>query len=89
MWERVRPGGWLQVFDFRFNNPRNQDVRQVVKSEFARLDPVPEAVMGKLLLTPPPIARSVCRVWQILDPLFAAVFPFARSHRLIMLQRPT
>ncbi len=87
MWDRVRPGGWLQIFDFRFNNPRNPDVRRVTPSDFLGLAPPPGAVIGKRLLTPPPIARVVCRCWRRLDSIIETIFPFARSHRLVMLKR--
>jgi SAM-dependent methyltransferase len=39
MWRRLRPGGWCLVFDFRYNNPRNRQVRSVTRSELAGLWP--------------------------------------------------
>jgi len=87
MWARVRPGGWLMVFDLRFNNPRNKDVRAVRTSDSAGLSPSPVRSFRLSLLTPPPIARRLCRVHWRLDPVCAALLPMLRSHRLTMLQR--
>ena len=33
MWRVLKPGGWLLVFDFRYNNPFNNDVRKVSRAE--------------------------------------------------------
>ena len=87
MWDRVRPGGWLQIFDFRFNNPRNPDVRRVRVSDFRELDPVPTEVFRRSLITSPPLARRLCRAHPRLDSLLSAVLPAVRSHQFHMLRR--
>jgi len=33
MWRALRPGGWCLVFDFRYDNPRNRNVRKVTRSD--------------------------------------------------------
>ena len=87
LWERVRPGGWLQVFDFRFNNPRNPDVRRVRKCDFCELEPVPTEGIQRSLITPPPLARWLCRAHPRLDSLLSTVLPAVRSHQFYMLRR--
>lgn len=87
MWDRVRPGGWLQVFDFRFNNPRNPDVRRVRASDLRQLDPPAFARMQRSLVTSPPLARRLCQVHPRLDALLSAVLPAIRSHQFHMLRQ--
>ncbi len=87
MWNRVRPGGWLQIFDFRFNNPRNPDVRRVRCSDLRHLGPQSSARLQRSLITSPPIARRLCRVHPRLDSLLSAVLPALRSHQFHMIQR--
>jgi SAM-dependent methyltransferase len=87
LWRCVRPGGWLVVFDFRFNNPRNSDVvrihpRDIIK----RLRP--DSVLTRTLCVPPPIARTVGRFMCGFDRFVVRVLPFLRSHVLLALQRP-
>jgi SAM-dependent methyltransferase len=87
MWDRVRPGGWLQIFDFRFNNPRNPDVRRVRACDLGELDPAPTERLRRSLITSPPLARRLCSVHPRLDSLLSAVVPAVRSHQIHMLRR--
>ena len=87
MWDRVRPGGWLQIFDFRFNNPRNPDVRRVRACDLGELDPAPTERLRRSLITSPPLARRLCSVHPRLDSLLSAVVPAVRSHQFHMLRR--
>ena len=87
MWSRVKPGGWMMIFDFRFNNPRNKDVRAVRSIDFDCLSASCAQQITKSLLTPPPLARLLCKVYWRLDPLFAALIPVLRSHTINLLQR--
>ncbi len=86
MWDRVRPGGWLQIFDFRFNNPRNPDVRSVERGEVSHLHA--GRSFRRTIWTPPVLARGLCRLHSSIDRLFAAALPLMRSHQFLMLQRP-
>ena len=87
MWSRVKPGGWMMIFDFRFNNPRNKDVRAVRSIDFDCLSASCAQQITKSLLTPPPIARCLCQVHALLDRAFAAILPIARSHRFWVFQK--
>lgn len=88
LWERVRPGGWLMCFDFRFNNPRNPDVRRVTREDFKAIESQGGGtVIRKTLLTAPPLARRLCRISPRLDTMVSSLFPFLRSHQIIMVGR--
>lgn len=88
MWDRVKPGGWMMIFDFRFNNPRNRDVRAVKSKDFDCLSVSCAHQITKSLLTPPPIARRLCQFHSVLDRVFAAMLPIARSHSIWMFEKP-
>ena len=86
LWNRVDPGGWLLVFDFRFDNPRNPDVTGVRPRWIVdQLDA--EDRFLKTMFTPPPIARRLAPLSPMLDRCFGQiVFPL-RSHYLLGLKR--
>lgn len=88
MWRVLKPGGWLMVFDFRYNNPSNSDVRKVTRGELR--DYWPGAVNEKYqtLLLAPPIARRLVPVSHVAGEALAAFFPFLRSHFYFMAQKP-
>lgn len=86
LWNRVEPGGWLLVFDFRFNNPSNPDVTGV-RPRWISNHIHAEDRYVKTMFTPPPIARRLAPVSPILDRCFGQiVFPL-RSHYLLGLNR--
>jgi hypothetical protein len=39
MWRTIKPGGWCMMFDFRYDNPRNPNVRKVTQAELRRYWP--------------------------------------------------
>ena len=85
MWRRVAPGGAALVFDFRFNNPRNPDVRRVAKAEVAAWWPAAELHYSTLILAPPlarrlfPVSPGIATLAGLLRPL--------RSHFLIVARK--
>lgn len=86
MWRTVMPGGWCMVFDFRYNNPRNKQVRKVDWRQLQRYWPTPVWRHQSLLLAPP-LARRLS-VPRLLPELLAAVAPVLRSHFIYMARKP-
>jgi SAM-dependent methyltransferase len=87
MWRCVMPGGWCMVFDFRYNNPRNPQVRKVDWRQLQRFWPTPVARHQRLLLAPP-IARRLPGVSHLLGDLLVALVPPLRSHFIYMARKP-
>ena len=86
MWRTVMPGGWCMVFDFRYNNPRNEQVRRVTRSELSAWWPVRDTRYQSLVLAPP-IARRLGGA-HLAGELLAALFPLLRSHFIYMARKP-
>lgn len=86
MWRMLRPGGWCLIFDFRFNNPRNRNVRSVTRSELHRLWPARQRHYRSLVLAPP-LARLLAPFPYLVSETLAAVAPPLRSHFVFMAQK--
>ncbi len=82
MWRRVAPGGSVLIFDFRFDNPANPDVRKLRRSEMEGWFPQSETRYRSLVLAPP-LARRVAPLSYGLAALLARL-PFLRSHFLFL-----
>jgi len=87
MWRAVMPGGWCMVFDFRYNNPRNQHVRKVDWRQLRRFWPTPVWRHQTLMLAPP-LARRLVRAPRLAGELLASVAPVLRSHFIYMARKP-
>lgn len=87
MWRSVAPGGWCMLFDFRYNNPRNLNVRRVTRGELRTMWPAAESRYRTLLLAPP-IARRLGGAPRILSELLATFVPPLRSHFIYMARKP-
>lgn len=87
MWRSVAPGGWCMLFDFRYNNPRNPNVRRVTRDELRRMWPAAESHYRSLLLAPP-IARRLLGAPRIVAELLATLAPPLRSHFIYMARKP-
>jgi SAM-dependent methyltransferase len=86
MWRALRPGGWVLVFDFRYDNPRNRNVRKVTRAELAAWWPGERSRYRTLLLAPP-IHRLLARLPWMASDLLAAAAPPLRSHFMYMVQK--
>lgn len=87
MWRTVAPGGWCMVFDFRYNNPRNAQVRRVDRDELRRWWPASDTRRQTLLLAPP-IGRRLVRAPRLLGELLTTFLPPLRSHFMYMARKP-
>ena len=86
MWRTLRPGGWCLVFDFRYDNPRNRNVRKVTRDELHAWWPGERSRYRTLMLAPP-IHRLLARGPWMASDLLAAVAPPLRSHFMYMVQK--
>lgn len=87
MWDRTRPGGWLWVFDFRFNNPSNPDVRRVTPGDLQAFWPDAKH-MSRTAMVAPPVLRRIARANHALIETVDFLCPFLRSHFLHIAQKP-
>lgn len=87
MWRTLMPGGWCMVFDFRYNNPRNREVRRVSRRELARWW-AGNGQRYQTLLLAPPLARRLNGAPPLLADLLAACAPVLRSHFIYMVRKP-
>lgn len=83
MWRTLRPGGWCMIFDFRYNNPGNANVRRLTRTELTRLWPARERHYRTLLLAPP-LARMLARAPHLMSETLATLLPPLRSHFVFM-----
>jgi len=88
MWRVLKPGGWLLVFDFRYNNPFNSNVRKVTPKELENYWKEGANSQHKTLLLAPPLARRIIPLSPLLGSFLTKLFPFLRSHFCFMLQKP-
>jgi SAM-dependent methyltransferase len=86
MWHKLRPGGWCMMFDFRFNNPRNPNVRRVTRAELNQLWPARERHYRTLLLAPP-LARAMAGLPYLVSETLTALLPPLRTHFVYMARK--
>lgn len=86
MWRTVKPGGWCMMFDFRYNNPRNPNVRKVTRAELAQFWPARQRHYRTLLLAPP-LARRMAGLPHVASELLAGLVPALRSHFIYMARK--
>ena len=83
----LRPGGRVLVYDMRYPNPQNREVRPVTKRDLARLFPSMVAE-SRTLSVIPQLARALPggRAAELYT--LARRLPALRSHRLTTLRKP-
>jgi len=86
MWRTLKPGGWCLVFDFRYNNPRNRQVRRVTRAELRGFWPARQHRYRSLLLAPP-ITRLLAWAPYLTTELLAVLAPVLRSHFMFMARK--
>jgi len=87
MWRVLRPGGWTMIFDFRYNNARNPNVRKVGDVELLRFWPTEQRRYCSLVLASP-VGRALASLPWLVPELLAACVPLLRSHFIYMARKP-
>lgn len=88
MWRVLKPGGWLLIYDFRYNNPTNNDVRKVTRNELLLFWKEGVQRQYRTLHLAPPLARKIIPLTPLLGSLLPQLFPFLRSHFCFLLKKP-
>jgi SAM-dependent methyltransferase len=86
MWRVLRPGGWAMIFDLRYSNPRNTNVRKVSDVELLRFWPAEQRHYRTLFLAPP-LSRAMSRLPWLLPEMLSTVVPLLRSHFIYMARK--
>ena len=86
MWCALRPGCWCLVFDFRYDNPRNRNVRKVTRDELEAWWPGDGQRYRSLVLAPP-IHRVLARAPWLACELLTALAPVLRSHFMYVVRK--
>ena len=88
IWRLLKPGGWMLVFDFRYNNPSNPNVRKVGRHELlSYCEGFGKTYYNSLLLAPP-LARKIIPISPLLGKILSVFFPVLRSHFCLLVQKP-
>ncbi|MCP4105930.1 MAG: class I SAM-dependent methyltransferase [Desulfobacteraceae bacterium] len=83
----LSPGGILVWYDFKYNNPRNTDVRGVAKQRIKELFPDFKILALRKVTLLPPLAHRLGILTPLLYPALSSS-PFLRTHYLGILQKP-
>ena len=86
MWRALRPGGWCLVFDFRYDNPRNRNVRKVTRAELEHWWPGAGRRYRSLVLAPPLHRVLAGAPWLVCEVL-TTIAPVLRSHFLYVVRK--
>lgn len=87
MLDKTRRGGWALVFDFRYNNPNNSNVRRVTRRELEQYFAPARSIYRTLHLAPP-LARRIAPVSPFLCRATSVLMPFLRTHFVLLMQKP-
>jgi SAM-dependent methyltransferase len=83
----LAPGGALLWYDFRYDNPKNPNVRKVTRSELRSLFPTLVGEVRTVSLAPP-LLRAILPVSRTLTSILTAI-PFLRTHLIAVLRKPS
>ena len=86
MWQRLRVGGIVLLFDFKVNNPNNPDVLKFTPNSAVSLFPGKKCFYKSLVFAPP-ISRRVARFSGPLNALCEILFSFTHSHYVMSITR--
>jgi ubiquinone/menaquinone biosynthesis C-methylase UbiE len=81
----IKPNGFILYYDYKFNNPKNSDVKGVSKKEIVSL--FPNCTFNFTLTTlAPPLARTIAPYSWLLCYLLEKI-PILRTHYLVTIQK--
>lgn len=84
--EMLKPGGWILNYEPRVNNPRYPSIKAVSLNELKGYFPGLK-YFSKTLTLVPPLGRAVGKHSVTVCNLLS-IFPFLRTHRMTMFQKP-
>lgn len=83
MFEMTKQGGLILWYDFKYNNPKNKDVKGIGKNEIRELFSHSKKIEFHNVTIAPPIGRKVKRFYN----LFNFMFPFLRTHVIAVIKK--
>lgn len=84
--DMIKPNGYIIIYDFVYNNPRNPDVKAVTLRQLKSLFKRCTLKTSHKLTLAPPLARFVGKYsYYLCRSLF--LFPFLCTHRMTMFQK--
>ncbi len=86
MLNKLNDGGAIIVFDFRYNNPSNSNVKKVSKRELIEYWGA-KNIFYKTGMLAPPISRSFVGSNYLLAELLTTLLPFLRTHFIFMVTK--
>lgn len=75
MYSMTKKDGMVLWYDFKYNNPKNPDVRGIGKKEIEKLFPDAKNIIFHSVTLAPPIGRKIGNFYH-----FFNSFPFLRTH---------
>ena len=86
IWDRLNNDGRILVFDFRYNNPLNKDVKRVSLHELKNYWPSNDFYYRKLWCIPP-FSRYISCISQILPYILCNLIPILKSHFIFSVKK--
>lgn len=83
--QMLKPRGWILVYDFVLNNPKNPDVRAVTFSQLLSLFGKCRCVESRKLTLLPPLARKIGKISYSFCSILSCI-PFLLTHRMSLFQ---
>ncbi len=83
MFEMTKKGGLILWYDFKYDNPKNKDVKGIGKKEIRSLFPGAKQIRFYKVTLAPPIGRRIKRLYNLVNVLF----PFLRTHVIAIINK--
>jgi len=85
MFRVLKDEGIILWYDFRYNNPKNPDVKGIEKKEIKALFPNCKYDFNLIILAPPIVRRLAPLSWFLCEIL--EIIPFLRTHYLVVISK--
>lgn len=80
IYNAVKKNGWILIFDFRYNNPFNSNVRKITPKNLKSFWPQLKICYHSYLILIPFISRKISCLPHIIYDFLIFLFPFLKSH---------
>jgi hypothetical protein len=83
MFAMTKKDGLILWYDFKYNNPKNKDVKGIGKNKIRELFKQAKTIEFHNVTLAPPIGRKVKRFYNLVNFLF----PFLRTHVIAVIKK--
>ena len=87
MWNATKINGWVMIFDFRYNNPNNNNVKKITINDLKKYFNHSNKFFYCYLLMIPIIERKLVKYYYIFSEILISIFPFLKSHFIFMAKK--